>query len=136
MTSSKKWVVISLCIVFISGLFAGIIIEREFLHRHHGPGQEAHKKFSRKQTLDRLSMELSLNPGQKQAIGAIFKKHKPEFDAIHKQVRSDLNALVDTIDKEVSNVLNDEQKKKFQKIVEHRKYERRPQGRDHDEPER
>jgi hypothetical protein len=121
MNSSKKWIVVGICLVFIAGLFAGIVTERRFLNCHPRPGKEKKEKFSRKEALDRLTTDLSLNSEQKQSIDRIFEKHRPEFEAVHKQVGEKLTKLMDQMDKEIMRVLNDQQKKKFIKSIEERK---------------
>jgi hypothetical protein len=120
MNSGKKWIFIGLCLVFISGLFAGIVVERKFLNCHAGPKEQRREKFQKKDALDRLTKDLSLNSEQRAAIDRIFDKHKPEFEALHKQVRVNITQIMDEMDKEILSTLNNQQKMKYENFIKER----------------
>jgi hypothetical protein len=121
MNTSKTWISIGICLVFIAGLFAGIVVERKCLYCHTRPREVRREKFSKKDALDRLSKDLSLNSEQRVAIDKIFDKHRPEFEAARKDMGQKLDTLSGRMDVEISNVLNDQQKKKFALHLKERK---------------
>jgi len=133
MNSGKKWIFVAFCLVFISGLFSGIIIERKCLHCHPSEKWEKGERFSRREPLDRITKDLSLNSEQREAVGKIFEKHRPEFEVLHKQVRNNLSKLLDQIDKEICSVLNDKQKKKYEMLMKERKKHHSESGTRHDD---
>ena len=120
MNSGKKWIYIGLCLVFISGLFAGIVIERKFLNSHHRPRHERREKFPKQEVLDKMTKDFSLSSEQRAAIDKIFDKHKPEFEAVHKQVKDNLTKIMHQMDDEILNVLNDSQKREYEKKIKER----------------
>jgi hypothetical protein len=138
MNSGRKWMFIGICLVFIAGLFAGIVVERKFLNCRPGLKGETREKRSKQEPLDRMTKDLSLDKEQREAVKKIFEEHKPEFEALHKQVRDNLSKLLGEMDKEILNVLNNEQKKKYEIFVKERKkhhLEDGPRGdKDHDRP--
>ncbi len=117
MNSDKKWIFIGVVLVFISGVIAGIAVERKFLHcRSDGKGR-VRERFSKEQVLDRLTRDLALNKTQRESVGEIFDRHKPEFKALHKQIKNNMSKLLGTIDAEILNVLDEGQKKKYKNIM-------------------
>jgi len=120
MNSDRKWVFIGIILVFISGMIAGVAVERKVLHCHFERRDRPREKFSKEQILDRLTKELSLTEEQRKSVGNIFDSHKPEFKALHKQIRNNMKQLVGTIDQEIINVLDEKQKKKYEIIMKKR----------------
>ena len=120
MNSEKKWIIIGLCLVFIAGLFVGVVVQRELLSRH-GQREERRENFSKKEALDRLTKNLSLNSEQRSAVDRIFDKHKPEFVLLHKQDISNEAKIMEQMDKDILGVLDDKQKKKFETFIIERK---------------
>ena len=67
--------------------------------------------------------ELDLTPDQKEKAHAIFETYRPEIDAVLEDSFPKVRAVIDKVDKDLMDILTDEQKERFKEIKS-----RRPDG--------
>lgn len=128
MNTGKKWMLLSVVLVFICGIFAGILVEREFLHSHsdRGHGKKGHD--STDFVAKKFAKDLSLTVDQQKKVEEIFNKHKPEFEAIRKDVKSRMKPIFVEMDKEILSVLDEGQKAKFKEMMKKKRAQDKKNG--------
>ncbi len=106
----RHQVAISLLIGFALGMIFGQWIAHESFRshwKHGGMRQHMVEKFSR---------ELHLSADQKTKVAAIFDRKRPQMLALQAEMQPKFEALRKSTQAEVREILNPDQKKKFEKM--------------------
>lgn len=106
-SSSKTVVIASIVVIvtFVAGLFAGIFVDRVWMHRMRGPHPP---RFASRMMVDRLDRHLDLTDAQRVKIEQIIAQH-------HRSI----GAEIETANAEIERVLTPEQRLKFAKMRMH-----------------
>lgn len=75
-----------------------------------------------------LSRELELSAAQRDSIRAIFKRHRPETDALWAQVRPRFDSIKTRVRAEIDVLLTPEQRARHQQLIEKAEHHRRERG--------
>jgi Spy/CpxP family protein refolding chaperone len=81
-----------------------------FMKRPHHPGDPAKMK---QHMMNQLNRELGLSSGQKTQISAIMEAKHSEMEALHSEMRPRFEALRNSSEAEIRQILNPEQQKKY-----------------------
>ena len=115
--NQKYWIIFSLIIVFIIGVVAGVFLDNNVLDKQQKP-RKKRNNTARFPTLCSMAEELSLSETQQAQIQDIFKTNDKKLKAfrgqIHKQFVTIRSSLID----EINKILDDEQKHKFEAMIE------------------
>ena len=114
---NKFWIVLSFLIVFAAGIFAGILLENNFLDKK--PPRNGERRSSvRFPTLDMMAEELGLTAEQQEQLREIFKNNEERLKAYRSQIHDHYGALRDQLKEEMDNVFSADQKAKFEAMIE------------------
>jgi len=114
---TKLWIVFSLIIVFVVGVVGGIFFERFVLDKK----TERHarsKRHARFPSLETMAQELELSIEQQEKIREIFKKNEESFKRLRSQIHGKLSSMRTQLKDEIKSVLNEEQGRKFEIMIE------------------
>jgi hypothetical protein len=113
----KFWIAFSLIIVFAAGIAGGILLDEYVISKK--PERSKKKRSSvHFPTLDMMAQELSLTSEQQEQIREIFKNNEERFKILRKQIDERFKTIRTQLKDEIKSVLNDEQKIKFEAMIE------------------
>lgn len=113
----KFWIAFSLIIVFVAGVAGGILLDKYVITKK--PERERKKRSSAHfPTLDMMAQELNLTPEQQEKIREIFRNNEERFKILRKQIDEHFKTIRAQLKEEIKSVLNDEQKLKFEAMIE------------------
>lgn len=117
---SPGWAIATLLAIFVAGGLVGWGIGTRTGHRGGGgpgwgrgrggpgaPGGGVHSLLKR---------ELDLTPAQEDSVRAIFTRHRPQMEALWRQMRPRFDSVRAAIDTEISGQLTPAQRTKFQEL--------------------
>ncbi len=117
----KLWTIISLIIVFSTGLISGVLLNKYIFNKKHKSQYERtdRKRTSstRYPTLDRWTQELGLTAEQKEKIQEIFKNNEERFRTLRKDMNESLTEIRLQHNNEIKSVLTEEQKVKYETMI-------------------
>jgi len=114
----KIIIILSFIVVFAAGLVSGIFCDKYFIKkdfRKPPPGRKPPGHFP---TLEDISKELDLGESQEQKIREIFKNTEKKLDEMRHQIGRQFSSVRKELITDIKNTLNDEQKVKFDEMVE------------------
>jgi TRAP-type C4-dicarboxylate transport system substrate-binding protein len=97
--------------VFVAGVSAGILYERQQNHRHESVSADAHS------LLHRLATELELSPAQQNAIDQILARHQRDVDLTWHEMQPRVHAALDAAEQEIVTILTPEQAARFRQLT-------------------
>src|SRR2546428_12653060 len=100
-----------LVLVFVAGVSAGILYERQRNHGHETVAADAHT------SLRRLATELELTPAQQEAIDQILARHQKDVDSTWHDMQPRVHAALDAAEQEIVAVLTPEQAAEFRQLT-------------------
>jgi hypothetical protein len=103
----KLWIFLSFIIVFAAGVFGGILLEKYIINK---------KPYFA--TLEDMANELNLTDGQEREIREIFKNNDSKFKNLSSHFYEQLSKMRTQLKNEISNVLNENQRVKFEAMIE------------------
>ena len=112
----KLWFILSLIIVFVLGALGGVLLDKYGL-------QSASRKIRRERrsahfpTLELMSKELELSAEQKSKINNIFKNNEENIKDLRTLIHERLSSIRYQLIADIKNVLNEEQKVKFEAMI-------------------
>jgi phosphosulfolactate synthase (CoM biosynthesis protein A) len=113
----RFWIVFSLIIVLAIGVTGGILFERHVLDKK----PKKYTKSSRRvhfPTLETMAQELNLTFEQQEKIREIFKNNEESFKKLRSQIHERLSSMRTQLKDEIKSVLNEEQNRKFETMIE------------------
>ena len=114
---TRLWIALSLILVFITGVAAGVLLDK-YIQKQRFKKMNEERKKPRFPTLDDLAKELDLTPVQKEAIQRIFKNNEEKLQSLREQIHKQYAENRTQIRDKIKAVLSDEQWSKFESIVE------------------
>ncbi len=114
---TKFWIVFTLIIVFVVGVAGGIFLERFVLTKktERDTRSRRHVRFP---SLETMAQELDLSAEQQEMIREIFKKNEESFKGLRRQIHESLSSMRTQLKNEIKSVLNEEQDRKFEIMIE------------------
>ena len=110
----RLWAAVVLIAVFVIGAACGAAVWHALARPNHPPPMR----------MGPIPLhELALTPDQKEKAHAIFETYRPEIDAVLEEGFPKVRAVIDKVDKDLMEILSDEQKKRFEEIRS-----KRPEG--------
>lgn len=120
----KFWIVFSLIIVFAAGVAGGILLDKYVIAKK--PEIQRKKRSSvRFPTLDMMAQELNLSSEQQEQIREIFRNNEERFKIMRKQIDERFTTIRTQLKNEIKSVLDNEQKLKFEAMIEKYRSQRR-----------
>lgn len=123
MNEMKKWkAIISIIVVFLLGSLAGALITHEiYQHRIESfiMGEPKRELIVR-----RLSHELNLDTAQSAQLRVIVKETYAEIRNVRKQIRPQIEDILESSQNRVRAILRPDQLEKYEKIIAERKKKR------------
>ena len=114
----KFWIVFSFIVVFFVGIVGGVLLEKQYLSQKI-ERKERRKSPARFPTLETMAKELNLSSEQEDDIREIFKNNDERLKSLRKQIHEQLSSIRMQLKKEINFVLTEEQKVKFEAMIEH-----------------
>jgi len=113
----KFWIVFSFIVVFATGVIGGILFEKHILGKE--PKKPTRTRSSvRFPTLDTMAQELDLTTEQQEQIREIFKSNEERIDTLRSQIHERFLSIRTQLKNEINNVLSEEQRLKFEAMIE------------------
>ena len=125
----KIWIIFSLIIVFIAGIVCGILLEKQVFDKE-GKGSSHRRRSTHFPTLEMMAKELSLTSDQQDKIKELFSSNEERFRTLRSEVHKTLSDIRSQMITDIKSVLDDNQNKKFEAMIEKYKAQRR---REHEE---
>jgi len=130
MTNNYKiWIILSLIVVFIAGGVCGVLFD-EFILDREGKDSNRRRKSPHFPTLEIMAEELNLSSAQQDKIKELFNSNEERFRTLRKEIHKSLTSIRSQMIAEVKSVLDENQSKKFDAMIE--RYEARIR-KDHEE---
>ncbi len=130
MTNNYKiWIIFSLVIVFMAGIVCGILLEKNVLDRD-GKESSQRRRSTHFPTMEIMAKELSLTSEQQDKIKEFFSSNEARFRALRSEVHKSLSDIRTQMVADIKSVLDENQSKKFEAMIERYKTQRR---REHEE---
>ena len=118
---STGWAVAALVAAFLAG---GLVSWGVVSHAGHGRGSgPGWGRGGRGGPSGFLKRELELTPAQEDSVQAIFARHRPQMEALWREMRPRFDSVRAAVNAEISAQLTPAQRTKFQEL-EHRMDER------------
>jgi len=112
----KFWIILSLVIVFLAGIMGGILFDRYVIDKK--PARSSRRASSvRFPTLEMMAQELNISSTQQEQIREIFKNNEVRIKTVRKDVNKRFLSMRTQIRSEIFDVLNEEQKLKFEDMI-------------------
>ncbi|MFO7981687.1 MAG: hypothetical protein R6V00_12785 [Candidatus Aminicenantes bacterium] len=111
-------IILSFILVFAAGLVSGIFCDKYFIKkdfRKPPPGRKPPGHFP---TLEDISKELDLEESQEQEIREVFNNTEKKLDEMRHQIGRQFSSIRKELITDIKNTLNDEQKIKFDEMIE------------------
>ena len=121
----KTIIIISFIIVFAAGIASGIFCDKYFIKKDLEKPPHDRKPSPHFPTLEIMSKELDLDGSQEQAIREIFKRTEEKLDEVRHQVGKQFFTIRKELITDIKSTLNDEQKLKFEEMIEKHLEERK-----------
>jgi hypothetical protein len=120
--------VIILLIVLLAGMLLGASGAVLYYEQHFQTeiGRRPPHLHSPQEKAERLARILGLDQAQQEKALAIITKHESEVDAMHAQVKTTLDKVLDEVSQELSPILTPEQRSKLEAFVRDIKSRRFP----------
>jgi Spy/CpxP family protein refolding chaperone len=122
LTQSKGWAIATLVAVFVAGGLVGWGVSMRF--RHHWWGAGRGPGFGPPGMGEEgrgvhwfLRRELDLTPAQQDSVRAIFERHRPQMEALWRDMRPRFDSLRAAVDTEISAQLTPAQRTRFDKLM-------------------
>ena len=122
----KFWIVLSLIVVFSAGVAGGILFENYFLDKRPKKREERRSSV-RFPTMEMMADELGLTTDQQEKIRDVFRNNEERLKQYRSQIHQQYSSLRTQLKKEIEDVLTEEQKTKFQAMIDKYLSERKRQ---------
>lgn len=116
----RLWIIFSFIVVFAAGIIGGIFIDRYIAVKKPKlvKPERAKKKRVHFPSLEIMAEELQLSAEQQEKIKQIFRNNEESFKKLRAQISDRLSEMRKKLNREIENVLDPEQKKKFKEMIE------------------
>jgi len=114
---NKLWIILSLIVVFAAGVIAGILFENHILDKKPRRS-ERERSPDRPPTLEMMAEELGLTDEQQEKFREIFKNNEERLKKVRGQIHELYDSLRAQLKEEIDSVLTEEQRAKFQAMID------------------
>lgn len=115
----RFWLVLTLLVAFAAGLVGGIFSERYYFHRkRHARPADIQRSSPHFPTLEQMAQELRLSTEQQEKIKQAFLKTEAKFKELRADMHARLRAIRTDLKSEIEAVLTEEQRQKFEAMIE------------------
>lgn len=114
---NKFWIVLSLIVVFIAGVIAGVLFEDHILDKKPRRSDRG-RSPDHPPTLEMMAEELSLTDEQQEKFREIFKNNDERLKKVRGQIHELYSSLRSQLKEEIDSVLTEEQRAKFQAMID------------------
>lgn len=129
--SNKLWIVLSLIVVFTAGVIAGVLFENYILDKK--PRRSERQRSSvRFPTIEMIAEELSLTEEQQEKFREIFRNNEERLKNYRSEIHEQYASLRTQLKQEIDSVLTEEQRIKFQAMIDKYLSERKKQMEERD----
>ncbi len=125
---NKKWPVIGVITVFILGILCGGLAMRIFYSYRFDSIIKGKADVREEMLVNRLESKLKLDSQQMVQVRAIVRETREGIAALHRQLRPQVEALIDKAHTRITTILSPEQRETFEKIVAERKEKMQDRG--------
>jgi Spy/CpxP family protein refolding chaperone len=122
----KFWIILSLIVVFSAGVAGGILFENYFLDKRPKKREERRSPV-RFPTMEMMADELGLTTDQQEKIRDVFRNNEERLKQYRSQIHQQYSSLRTQLKKEIEDILTEEQKTKFQAMIDKYLSERKRQ---------
>jgi uncharacterized membrane protein YgaE (UPF0421/DUF939 family) len=113
----KLWILLSFIIVFILGGVAGIFLNQSlFPEKEKKIIKEKHRACF--PTLEIMAKELKLTPEQEESIRGIFRNNEEKLKSLKSLMHERISTIRSQLKEGIRNVLSEEQKTKFEAMID------------------
>ncbi len=127
----KFWIILSFLVVFVAGIFSGVIIERQFLSKKSDETSRKHPRTERQRihfpTLDDMAKELELTSQQQEKIQEVFDNNEARLKTLSQEVQKQFISMRAQFMQEIKSVLDQDQTLRFDAMIEKYLSQRREQ---------
>lgn len=121
----KNWkTIVSVLCVFVLGASAGSLVTHLIYTQKMENIIRDEPKTMREIIVQRLNRKLQLDAGQLEQIRAIVKETHSEMKTIRRQIKPDIEGVIERSREKIRAVLRPDQREKYEKIVSERKKRR------------
>lgn len=114
--------VLSMVALFVAGLGIGFSIHDLLIDSYRRGPHPAEPPE------DRFAQELDLTSDQKHAVSKILEQGRASADKIMERTRPELDAIRDTMEARIADVLTPKQAKQYRELVKHRHHKHGKKG--------
>ncbi len=111
----KFWIILSFIVVFIVGALAGVLIDKHLLPAKGK--QHRDRRPVRFPTLEIMAEELKLTSEQEEAIRGVFRNNEESLKKFNRLIHERISAIRSQLKEEIKNILTEEQKIKFEEMI-------------------
>ncbi len=129
--SNKLWIILSLIVVFAAGVIAGVLFEDQILDKKTRRG-ERQRSSVRFPTLEMITEELNLTEEQQEKFRQTFRNNEERLKNYRAQIHEQYASLRAQLKEEIDSILTEEQRVKFQAMIEKYLSERKKQMEERD----
>jgi hypothetical protein len=128
---NKFWIILSLVVVFAAGVIAGVLFENQILDKK-SRRDERPRSSVRFPTLEMMAEELSLTDEQQEKFRQIFRNNEERLKEYRDQIHEQYTSLRAQLKEEIDSILTEEQRAKFQAMIDKYLFERKKQMEERD----
>jgi len=122
----KLWIILSFIVVFIVGGVAGVLLDKHIL-----PSKSKKSRRDRRPvefpTLEIMAKELELSAEQQEQIKQIFADNEESLKELKSHIHERVSTIRSELKTEIKNVLTEEQRTKFEAMIERYLQQRKKQ---------
>jgi len=133
----KFWIVLSFLLIFTAGIFSGVLLDKHVLDKktdkRSSRDDSRRRRPTRFPTLQDMATELQLSTEQQEQFQEIFKANEERLNTMGKEIHKRFKEIRTQFLEDLKNVLDQEQTKKLEAMIEkylaqrRAEYERRRQ---------
>ncbi len=117
---SPSWAVATLVAAFVAGGLVGWGLSTRLGHHRWSGGGGGGRGFGPpggpRGAHPFLRRELDLTPAQEDSVSAIFERHRPQMEALWRDMRPRFDSLRSVVDKEIAAQLTSAQRARFEEL--------------------
>lgn len=114
----KFWIVLSFLIVFVAGIFGGVLLQDKVLDTKAEKKSRSSRRSSvHFPTLDDMATELGLNSSQKEQIQEIFQNNEKRLREFRGKIHNQYSDLRTQLLIDIKSALTAEQAEKFDGMI-------------------
>jgi len=114
-SSYKFWIIISFILVFTAGILGGVLLERNILDSDNRRDRRDRVHFP---TMEEMAETLQLSEAQQEEIRNVFKQNEIRLKDMRREIHNRFSSLQSLLLEDIKQVLNEEQKKQFDAMIE------------------